>query len=79
MTGLAQIGKINMTKVILYTRYMCTMAFQMMKDILNSLWGFSIAFDVGNKSNTSYLDVQIRFCQGNNLHNLHVVALPMQH
>ena len=78
VTGLAQIGKINMTKVILYTRYMCTMAFQMMKDILNSLWGFSIAFDVGNKSNTSYLDVQIRFCQGNNLHNLHVVALPMQ-
>ena len=78
MTGLAQIGRINMTKVILYTQYMCAMAFQMMQDILNSLWCFSIAFDVGNKSNTSYLDVQIRFCQGNNLHNLHVVALPMQ-
>ena len=78
MTGLAQIGRINMTIVILYTQHMCAMAFQMMKDILNSLWCLSIAFDVGNKCNTSYLDVQIWFCQGNNPHNLHVVALPMQ-
>jgi hypothetical protein len=57
---------------------MCAMTFQMMQDILNSLWCFSIAFEVGNKSNTSYLDVQIQFCQGNNLHNLHDVALPIQ-
>ena len=77
VTGLAQIGRINMTKVILYTQYTCTIAFQMMQDILKSLWCFSIAFDVGNKSNTSYLDVQVQFCQGSNLHNLHVVALPM--
>jgi hypothetical protein len=77
-TGLAQIGRINMTKVILYTQYMCAMAFQTMQFILILLWYFSIAFDVGNKSNTSYLDVCIQFCQGNNLHNLHVVALPMQ-
>ena len=67
-----------MTKVITYIQYMCAMAFQMIQDILKSLWCFSIAFEVGNKSNTSYLDVQIRFCQGNNLHNLQVVALPMQ-
>ena len=78
VTGLAQIGRINMTKVILYTQYMCTMAFQLMQDILNSLWCFSIAFDVGITSNTFYLDVQIQFCQGNNLHNLDDVALPMQ-
>ena len=57
VTGPAQIGRINMTKVISYTRYMCAMAFQMMKDILNSLCFFSIAFDVGDKSNISYLDV----------------------
>ena len=42
VTGLAQIGRINMTKVILYTQYMCAMAFQMMQDILISLWCFSI-------------------------------------
>ena len=45
VTGLAQIGRINMTIVILYTQHMCAMAFQMMKDILNSLWCFSIAFE----------------------------------
>ena len=78
VTGLAQIGRIAMTKVILYTWYMCTIAFQMMQDILNTLWCFSIAFDVGNKSNTFYLGAQIWFCQGINLHNLHVIALPMQ-
>ena len=35
VTGLAQIGRINMTKVISYRWYMCAMAFQMMQDILN--------------------------------------------
>jgi hypothetical protein len=44
VTELAQIGRINMTKVISYTRYMCTMAFQMMQDILNSLWCFFYSF-----------------------------------
>jgi hypothetical protein len=77
-TNMAQIGCINMSKVIAYTRFICAMAYQMIADVLRSVWAFSIALDGGNKSNTSYLDVRIRFCVNEVVHNLHLVALPMR-
>jgi hypothetical protein len=42
------------------------------------VWAFSIAFDGGNKSDTSYLDVRLRFAIENTMHNFHLVALPMR-
>jgi len=53
------------------------MAYQMIADVLMSVWVFSIVLDGGNKSSNSYLDVQIRFCVNEVMHNLHLVALPM--
>ena len=52
-TNLGQIGCTNMSKVIAYARYICAMAYQMIADILKSVWAFSIALDGGNKSSTS--------------------------
>jgi hypothetical protein len=77
-TALGQIGNVSMAKVIRSTRYICAMSYQMISDILHKVWAFSIAFDGGNKSNTSYFDVRIRFTMENNLHNKHLVALPMR-
>jgi hypothetical protein len=50
----------------------------MIADVLKSIWEFSIALDGGNKSSSSYLDVRIRFCVKEVIHNLHLVALPMR-
>ena len=77
-TSLAQIGNINISKVITSTRYICAMAYQMISDTLGSLWAFSIALDGGTKSNVSYLDVRIRFSVQETIHNLHLVAIPMR-
>jgi hypothetical protein len=68
----------NLSKVITYNRFICAMAYQMIADVLKSVWAFSIALDGGNKSNVSYLDVRIRFCVKEVVHNLHLVALPMR-
>jgi hypothetical protein len=45
--------------------------------LTDHIWAFSIAFDGGNKSNQSYVDVRIRFCVENHVCNLHLVALPI--
>ena len=77
-TSLGQIGSTNMSKVIACARYICAMAYQMISDVLKSLWAFSIALDGGNKSSTSYLDVRLRFSVNEVMHNIHLVALPMR-
>jgi len=77
-THLGQIGCINSSKVIAYTRYICAMAYQMISDVLKSVWAFSIALDGGNKSSTSYLDVRIRLSVNEVMRNIHLVALPMR-
>ena len=77
-TNLGQLGNINLSKVIAYSRFVCAMAYQMIADVLRSVWAYSIAMDGGNKSSVSYLDVRIRFCVKEVVHNIHVVALPMR-
>ena len=77
-TDVGEPGCINMQKVITYTRFVCAMAYQMISDILKSVWAFSIALEGGNKSDNSYLDVRIRFSVNEVLYNLHLVALPMR-
>ena len=71
-------GCINMQKVITYSRFVCAMAYQMISDILKSVWAFSIALEGGNNSDNSYLDVRIRFSVNEVLYNLHLVALPIR-
>jgi hypothetical protein len=73
--NLGQIGCISMSKVIRSVRYLCTMNYQMLFTICQSVWAFSIAFDGGNKSDTSHLDVRLRFAIENTMHNFHLVAL----
>ncbi len=60
---------------MLGTFVLWAMAYQMVADILKSVWAFSIALDGGNKSSTSYLDVRL---VNEVMHNIHLVALPMR-
>jgi hypothetical protein len=46
--------------------------------ILRSCWGFSIALDGGNSSNSSYLDVRVRVGIKGNVYNWHFAAIPMR-
>ena len=77
-TGIGNIGNVSKGKVIQYIRYLCAMNFNTLSMLLTDcVWAFSIAFDGGNKSDQSYVDVRIRFCLDNQVHNLHLIALPM--
>lgn len=77
-TNMGQIGNCNMLKVITTARYICAINYQHLYKILNNVVAFSIAFDGGNKCETHYLAVRVRFTIGNKLHNFHVVAIPMR-
>ena len=45
---------------------------------IDNVWSFSIAFDGANVSGTNYLDVRVRFYAGNDIQNLHLIALPIE-
>lgn len=76
-TGLSSIGNVNMDIVISTVRIVCALNFQMLRDILEKTWAFSIAFDGGDKSDTSYLDIRLRFAWRTDLKNVHLCAIPM--
>ena len=51
-THLGQLGSMNLSKVITYNKFICAMAYQMIDDVLKSVWGvFNCSIDGGNKSN----------------------------
>ena len=56
--GIGNIGCINVGKDIQYVWYLCAMNFNAFNILLTDyVWAFSIAFDGGNISNQSYVDV----------------------
>ena len=76
--GVGNIGCINVGKVIQYIWYLCAMNFNAFNILLTDyIWAFSIAFDGGNSSNQSYVDVCICFCLDCQVYNLHLIALPI--
>ena len=74
------IGCVNVGKVIQYIWYLCAKSFNAFNILLSDyVWAFPIAFDGGNKSNQSYVDVDvcICFCLDCQVYNLHLIALPI--
>ena len=63
--GIGNIGCINVGKVILHVWYLCAMNLNAFNILLTDyIWDFSIAFDGGNTSNQSYVDVHIHVLLG---------------
>ena len=76
--GIGNIGCNDVGKVIQFIWYFCAMNFNAFNILLTDyVWAFSIAFDGGNKSNQSYVDVHICFCLDCQVYNLHLIALPV--
>ena len=73
----SKLGFINRTKISQMVRLQCAISLQVIKRALEKVWSFSIALDAGNKSNTSYLDIRIRFVLHGAIYNIHLIAIPM--
>lgn len=75
-TGLASIGCCSEGKVSSYIRMVCAINLQLMKDLLDRVWTFSIALDMSTHMATSYLDIRLRFFT-TSIVNVHFLAIPM--
>lgn len=72
------LGIMNEKRVAIICRKVCTINLQCLKELFKNIWAFSIGFDAANHAKSSYLDVRMRcFFQGE-LHNLHLMAIPMR-
>ena len=76
-TGNAEMGFFSKSIVINHVRAVVALNSQGISRLLEKNWCFSIAFDMGNKSNCSYLAVRLRLMFKGELHNVHLVAMPL--
>ncbi len=72
-----QIGSVSEKKVIDYVRIVVATPLQYIKDLLEKSWCYSVAFDGATYIHTSYLDIRVRVFNGDDIQNIHVIALPM--
>ena len=73
----AIVARFNRRKVSSFLRVMCASNLQMLRDILAGCWAFSLALDGATHQSTSYLDIRVCFCANGDIHNCHLLALPM--
>ena len=77
VTNIGYFSGVHMTTVIQNVRSVVAISFQWCTEIMKASWTYAIAFDGSNKGTSSYLDVRMRlFCHGD-IHNFHVMAIPM--
>src|SRR5687768_14699966 len=79
VTGLASLGFVSEGLVSQYAHVCCTVSLSRIQELLsNKSWTFSVALDMSNHQYTGYLDIRVRIMIGDELKNLHVVALPIE-
>lgn len=59
-------------------RVACAVNLQTIKDTLRGVWAFAVALERGDGAGSPYLDVRVRFEQGGQLHDYHLVAVPIR-
>jgi len=72
------LGSLSDNEVSKHCRIVCAISLQWLKELLSNVWAFSIATDAGNNSGSAYLDLRVRFYLKGNLHNFHLLAIPMR-
>ena len=77
ISGLGALENISVWKVIKVVRYACAFKFEVICNVLDNVWAFSIAMDGGTKAIVPYLDVRLQLVLRGQLFNIHLVALPM--
>ena len=76
-TGLASVGSISEKKLRSYAGFVCAINLHQIKELQESCWTFSVAMDMDSHMASSYLDIQICFFHKGEIHNFHVLAIPM--
>jgi hypothetical protein len=76
-THKACIGSVPLGKAIFFCRVMLASSLQNIKDSLKEVFCYSVAFDSATYQNTSYFDIRLRVYKNGDVHNIHVLALPM--
>lgn len=59
-------------------RVVCAVNLQTLKDTLRGVWAFAIALERGNGAGSPYLDVRVRFERDGQLHDFHLVSIPIR-
>jgi hypothetical protein len=77
-TGMEMMGSISEGDVASHCRIVCAINLQYLKEMIKTVWAFSIAIDAGNNAGTPYLDLRMRCYFKNNVQNFHLVAIPMR-
>jgi hypothetical protein len=77
-SGIAAYANVERAKVSWFVRVCIPANLTTLSTILRSCWGFSIALDGGNSSNSSYLDVRVRVGIKGNVYIWHLAAIPMR-
>lgn len=64
-------------RVTHFVRMVCVSNLQIIGHCLRGVYAFGIAFDVGAKGGTNYLDIRARFVHKSALVNVHLLAIPL--
>ena len=78
VTGLHKLGFCNDNQVSKLFRIVCAVNFQRLRDILKKTWAFAIAFDMASHLAEAYLDVRIRLSVQAQIHDLHLMLIPIE-
>ena len=60
-----------------YARVVCAVNLQLLSNILNKAWAFSVANDSSTHYGKSYFDNRIRIHHDGDILNIHAIAIPM--
>ena len=77
LTGVSKYSGCSQRQVAKVLRVVCASNIQMLLENLGRCWAFSLAFDSATRQSTSYLDLRVRFCFGDNIDHFHVISVPM--
>lgn len=77
---LTYIGSISENEIGKYVQCVTAISLQYISNCLlhDYVWGYSVAFDAGNNHGDAYIDVRIRFYDGEKLQNVHALAIPLR-
>jgi hypothetical protein len=76
-TGFASMGLLQQGDVAKYAHMCCAFNYQQLKNVLSSLWTFSVVLDMSNHMSTCYFDICAWVFWYGIICNFHVVALPI--
>lgn len=76
-TGIGRFGGCSEDVVARYARLVCAASLQRLSQCLDKVWTFSLATDCATHQGKSYADVRCRFYLNGELHNFHLLAIPL--